>query len=451
MKKKSVLYALTIIFCYLFCLNSVKAIDKYTIQDQQYFDSYSNCCYKDENKGTLGIYRNSGGVTLYVKKVPNPKPPYIFKNSVGQRLICTSNKDGSTVEIEAKVFEDATVFDTSKLNGGTPSGSVCTSSTSCSSKKEIVFSKCTTGSCSTAQFVEGYTSCERIGTVSAGDIYAKAVYKKINGKDGVAFYVTNSDKYVNKDNKFSCVKAGTDNERECVTVKVEAMAAISRDDVESGTNNLEKDTKMITDGDSKVDMIGYDSCHFDSTADQRNSYVNITNDNSVRVVSIPTENTNIYLKCKVSGTTSYRDVTVTVTPTATVFMDVDNPENNKKNDSENSNESSKDSDNSNNYEWGDPNKDCNFIFGDFSTPGTFGNMLRQILKFIQFLGPILVIVLTILDLVKAVASDDKEALTKLLKKTSKRLIYAVLLFVFPAILDKILKWTNVYGTCTILK
>ena len=78
-------------------------------------------------------------------------------------------------------------------------------------------------------------------------------------------------------------------------------------------------------------------------------------------------------------------------------------------------------------------------------------MLRQILKFIQFLGPILVIVLTILDLVKAVASDDKDALTKLLKKTSKRLIYAVLLFVFPAILDQILKWTNVYGTCKILE
>lgn len=436
MKKKSVLYALTIIFCYLFCLNSVKAIDKYTIQDQQYFDSYSNCCYKDENKGTLGIYRNSGGVTLYVKKVPNPKLPYIFKNSVGQRLICTSNKDGSTVEIEAKVFEDATVFDTSKLNGGTPSGSVCTSSTSCSSKKEIVFSKCTTGSCSTAQFVEGYTSCERIGTVSAGDIYAKAVYKKINGKDGVAFYVTNSDKYVNKDNKFSCVKAGTDNERECVTVKVEAMAAISRDDVESGTNNLEKDTKMITDGDSKVDMIGYDSCHFDSTADQRNSYVNITNDNSVRVVSIPTENTNIYLKCKVSGTTSYRDVTVTVTPTATVFMDVDNPENNKKDDS--------DADNSKYVP-----ADCTSILGSVNEEGTVAYVLQKVFNFMKILGPILVLVMTILDSVKAVTSSDKDELSKLLKKTAKRIIYAVLLFVFPTILNLILGWVTVHGTCYI--
>ena len=436
MKKKSVLYALTIIFCYLFCLNSVKAIDKYTIQDQQYFDSYSNCCYKDENKGTLGIYRNSGGVTLYVKKVPNPKPPYIFKNSVGQRLICTSNKDGSTVEIEAKVFEDATVFDTSKLNGGTPSGSVCTSSTSCSSKKEIVFSKCTTGSCSTAQFVEGYTSCERIGTVSAGDIYAKAVYKKINGKDGVAFYVTNSDKYVNKDNKFSCVKAGTDNERECVTVKVEAMAAISRDDVESGTNNLEKDTKMITDGDSKVDMIGYDSCHFDSTADQRNSYVNITNDNSVRVVSIPTENTNIYLKCKVSGTTSYRDVTVTVTPTATVFMEVDNPENNKKDDS--------DADNSKYVP-----ADCTSILGSVNEEGTVAYVLQKVFNFMKILGPILVLVMTILDSVKAVTSGDKDELSKLLKKTAKRIIYAVLLFVFPTILNLILGWVTVHGTCYI--
>ena len=67
------------------------------------------------------------------------------------------------------------------------------------------------------------------------------------------------------------------------------------------------------------------------------------------------------------------------------------------------------------------------------------------------MGPLLVIILTVLDLVKAVTSGDKDALTKVLKKTAKRMIYAVLLFIFPAILDKVLRWTNVYGTCPILK
>ena len=67
----------------------------------------------------------------------------------------------------------------------------------------------------------------------------------------------------------------------------------------------------------------------------------------------------------------------------------------------------------------------------------------------KLMGPILVIVLTILDLVRAVTSADKDALSKCLKTLSKRMVYAVLLFVFPTVIDLILKWTNVYGTCCI--
>ena len=116
-----------------------------------------------------------------------------------------------------------------------------------------------------------------------------------------------------------------------------------------------------------------------------------------------------------------------------------------------SSSSNTDDDDSNNYDWGDPDGDCTFIFGDFNDDTTFGHMLKEILKFIQFLGPVLVVVLSIMDLVKVVTSGDKDALSKFLNKTAKRLIYAVLLFVFPTILDYILRWTNVYGTCKILK
>lgn len=99
--------------------------------------------------------------------------------------------------------------------------------------------------------------------------------------------------------------------------------------------------------------------------------------------------------------------------------------------------------------------DCNFILGDINDSGVSDNLpsvayvLNKILFFMKIMGPILVIVLTILDLVKAVASSDKDALTKSLKTLSKRMIYAVLLFIFPTIIDFVLKWTNVYGTCCI--
>lgn len=438
MKKRNVIYIFAILCSFIFGLNQVNAVEAYTIQDSKYFDSYSNCCYKDENKGTLGIYRNGGGVTLYVREVPkhtywqwNP----LGKTHVDQRLICTSNKDGSTVEIEAKVYEDATKFDTNNLNGGAATGSVCTSSTSCTSTKEIRFSRCDSGKCSSSEFVEGYTACERTGATSSDNVYANAVYKEINGKSGVVFYVVKSDKYVNKDNEFSCIKAGTDNERECVNVKVEALATVSSEDTESGSNNLESDSKTITSGASKVDLISYETCRFDSTADTRNNYVNIVNNNSIRVVSIPTENTNIYLKCKPNGATAYRDVTITVTPTATIFVDSDNPENNK---------TSEDEDNSY-YVPGD----CESILGDVNIKGDVAYYLQKIFNFMKFLGPILVICLIVMDSVKAVASGDKDALNKLLTSSAKRIIFAVLLFVFPTVLNLVLSWISTHGTCKI--
>lgn len=119
------------------------------------------------------------------------------------------------------------------------------------------------------------------------------------------------------------------------------------------------------------------------------------------------------------------------------------PENDNTN-SDNSTSNGGASDSNNNSS---DNLDCEGLLGNPETDGTAANFLKKTLRFIQFCGPILVIVMTILESVKAVASGDKDELTKMLKKTSKRIIYAVLLFIFPSILNIILKWTNVYGTC----
>lgn len=125
------------------------------------------------------------------------------------------------------------------------------------------------------------------------------------------------------------------------------------------------------------------------------------------------------------------------------------------NDSANSNNQSSDSSTSNGGTSSNNNSssnnsddlDCTGLLGNPEEDGTVANFLKKTLRFVQFCGPILVIVMTILESVKAVASGDKDELTKMLKKTSKRIIYAVLLFIFPLILNIILKWTNVYGTC----
>ena len=90
---------------------------------------------------------------------------------------------------------------------------------------------------------------------------------------------------------------------------------------------------------------------------------------------------------------------------------------------------------------------CEGLLGNPEIDGTPANFLQKTLRFIQFCGPILVIIMTIMESIKAVTSGDKDELTKMLKKTTMRVIYAVMLFVFPAILDIILSWTNVYGNC----
>lgn len=109
----------------------------------------------------------------------------------------------------------------------------------------------------------------------------------------------------------------------------------------------------------------------------------------------------------------------------------------------------------------DVTNDCASIIGNIKDDGktydpdnnklpSVAYVLQKIFNFMQFLGPILVIVITVFDLVKTVANDDKDALSKFLKTTSRRLIYAVLLFVFPSILNLVLSWiTANTGTCGI--
>ena len=93
---------------------------------------------------------------------------------------------------------------------------------------------------------------------------------------------------------------------------------------------------------------------------------------------------------------------------------------------------------------------CESVFGDPSDTDSFAYYLKQILRLIQFLGPLLCAVLTVIEFVKAVASQDKELLSKASKKTVIRIVLALILFFVPLIVDllfdNVLGW---YGTCGI--
>lgn len=92
---------------------------------------------------------------------------------------------------------------------------------------------------------------------------------------------------------------------------------------------------------------------------------------------------------------------------------------------------------------------CNHIFGDPNTEGDFANYLQQIFNVFKYLAPALVIVLSIVEFVKAVASDDKDALAKATKKTGIRIVLAILLFFIPGLINFLFDKLGWYGTCGI--
>ncbi len=87
----------------------------------------------------------------------------------------------------------------------------------------------------------------------------------------------------------------------------------------------------------------------------------------------------------------------------------------------------------------DPTTDinCNSILGTEMT-----KLVENVLKFIRFLGPVLVIVLTIIDFVSAVFSADL-SITKPLGKLIRRLIAAALLFFLPTIIIPLFNYLHI--------
>lgn len=93
--------------------------------------------------------------------------------------------------------------------------------------------------------------------------------------------------------------------------------------------------------------------------------------------------------------------------------------------------------------------DCVGVFGEPEEPGTVANFLNQILTIMQYAGPILCLVLSVSDFIKAAASQDKDALSKATSTTGKRIALAMVLFFIPLLVDFLFPLLGWYGTCGI--
>ena len=93
--------------------------------------------------------------------------------------------------------------------------------------------------------------------------------------------------------------------------------------------------------------------------------------------------------------------------------------------------------------------DCDSLFGNPDDDTSVAYFLQQIFNIMKYAGPILCLVLSISDFVKATASQDKDALSKATKTTGKRIVYALILYFIPTLINFIFPLLGWYDTCGI--
>ena len=89
---------------------------------------------------------------------------------------------------------------------------------------------------------------------------------------------------------------------------------------------------------------------------------------------------------------------------------------------------------------------CSDIFSN--DPGSVGAILRTILGYIRIIGPVLVVLLSAIDFIKAIFGFDEKAMGTAQRKLIIRLIAAVALFLVPTLVEVLLDFINA-STCTL--
>ena len=94
----------------------------------------------------------------------------------------------------------------------------------------------------------------------------------------------------------------------------------------------------------------------------------------------------------------------------------------------------------------DKNIECPDII-DINDVGSVGWLLNTILNYIKIIGPILVVLLSSIDFIKAVVGTDEKAMKEAQSKLIIRLVAAVCLFLVPTLVQLLLSFINA-TTCT---
>lgn len=92
---------------------------------------------------------------------------------------------------------------------------------------------------------------------------------------------------------------------------------------------------------------------------------------------------------------------------------------------------------------------CNEVLGSPTDPESTYVLLQQVFTVMKFAAPLLVLIFSIIEFMKAVASQDKDILQKAIKHTVIRGICGVIVFMVPLVFDFVFELLGWYGTCGI--
>ena len=91
--------------------------------------------------------------------------------------------------------------------------------------------------------------------------------------------------------------------------------------------------------------------------------------------------------------------------------------------------------------------DCDGLFGNPNEEGTVAHFMNDIFEIMKWVAPLLCLAFSVVEFVKAAASQDKEALNKAFSKTIKRIVLALVMFFLPKLINVIFPLIGFYGTC----
>lgn len=92
---------------------------------------------------------------------------------------------------------------------------------------------------------------------------------------------------------------------------------------------------------------------------------------------------------------------------------------------------------------------CYGILGSINDKTSSAYFLQQIYNVMKFGAPLLTIVLTIMDFIKAVSSQDNDQLKKSAKRAIIRVALCLVLFIIPVLINFLFPLFGWNGTCDI--